>query len=54
VQDNPQATAESAIGLPGAPEGSKELNVILGREQVKVSLRLEMIDFTVPAPEAKK
>jgi hypothetical protein len=54
VQDNPQATSVSATGLPGAAEGSKELNVILGREQVKVSLRLEMLDFTVPAPEAKK
>lgn len=54
VQDNVQTTTSSVAGLPGAAEGSKELNVILGREQVKVSLRLEMIDFTVPSPEAKK
>ena len=54
AQENAPATSVTATGLPGTTEGSKELNVILGREQVKVSLRLEMIDFTVPAPEAKK
>jgi hypothetical protein len=55
VQENAQTPGVAATtGLPGAEEGSKELNVILGRELVKVSLRLEMIDFTVPAPEAKK
>lgn len=52
------AGAESnaaTAGLPGADnQGSKELPVIFGRELVKVSLRLEMIDFTVPTPEAKK
>lgn len=58
VQDNSQSQPPGSVGtLPGtgaASEAPKELNVILGREMVKVSLRLEMIDFTVPAPEAKK
>jgi len=58
VQDNPQTTTTTGVpGLAGATTGeetSNELNVILGRELVKVSLRLEMIDFTVPTLEAKK
>ncbi len=57
-----QETAGSPSGaeVPGVAStqgtegtGSNELNVILGRELVKVSLRLEMIDFT-PVPEVKK
>lgn len=58
VQDNSQTTTNTGVpGLAGAATGgetSNELNVILGRELVKVSLRLEMIDFTVPTTEAKK
>jgi hypothetical protein len=56
--NQPATAASSDPGIPGLadpgkPEG-KELNVVLGRELVRVSLRLEMIDFTVPEPEAKK
>lgn len=58
VQDNSQTTTTTGVpGLAGAATGgetSNELNVILGRELVKVSLRLEMIDFTMPTTEAKK
>jgi hypothetical protein len=58
VQENSSQTTSTGVpGLAGAAtgteEGSKELNVILGRELIKVSLRLEMIDFTVPTAEAK-
>jgi hypothetical protein len=56
---NQQATAATSVpGIPGLTDSStpetKELNVVLGRELVRVALRLEMIDFTTPAPEAKK
>lgn len=58
TQDAGAAATTGVAGLtgsvPGAAEGSNELNVILGRELVKVSLRLEMLDFTVPTEEAKK
>lgn len=59
VQENTSQTTTTTgvpglAGVAGGDEASKELNVILGRELVKVSLRLEMIDFTVPTPEAKK
>jgi hypothetical protein len=55
MQDGVQNSVSATAGLTGTGvEGSKELNVILGRELVKVSLRLEMIDFNVPEPEAKK
>ena len=65
----PVATQASGDGTAGAAEanpfgtvapektaaaGSNELNVLLGREQVTVSLRLEMIDFTTPVVEVKK
>jgi hypothetical protein len=53
-QENAPTTSVTATGLPGTSEGSNQLNVLLGREQVKVSLRMEMLDFTVPTPEAKK
>lgn len=47
-----QADPTGATGAGGAPgAGANDLNVILGRESVQVSLRLEMITF---APEAKK
>ena len=55
-ENNSQATGVPGLagGGAGGEEASKELNVILGRELVRVSLRLEMIDFTVPTAEAKK
>jgi hypothetical protein len=54
VQDNAQTSVTATASLAGTGvEGSKELNVILGRELVKVSLRLEMIAFNFPKPEAK-
>jgi len=63
-QEGPPVAQETAVSAGGAGTevagsqgaggpASKELNVILGRELVEVSLRLEMIDFT-PTPEVKK
>lgn len=57
TQDAARPAAESLSGLAGttpAEATGGELNVLLGREQLKVGLRLEMIDFTIAEPEAKK
>jgi hypothetical protein len=48
-----QADATGGAAAPGDAAKSNDLNVILGRESVRVSLRLEMITFSEPA-EAKK
>ncbi len=45
--------AGAAATSPAAETKAADLNVILGREAVKVSMRLEMIGFAEPA-EAKK
>lgn len=48
-----QADTTGAVGTPGTEANANDLNVILGRESVQVSLHLEMITFAQPA-EAKK
>jgi hypothetical protein len=40
----------SSQGRPAAPS---ELNVILGRELVKASMRIEIIDFPTPSEPRK-
>ncbi|HEY5706846.1 MAG TPA: Amuc_1100 family pilus-like protein [Terrimicrobiaceae bacterium] len=47
----PEQSASGGAAGQGAPAG--ELNVILGRELVKASMRIEIIDFSTP-PEPKK
>ncbi len=52
---NPASTIPGLNPNQATPtDASNELNVILGREQVKVALRLEMIDFTPTPTEARK
>lgn len=46
--DDAQASPSSSQGASGQDEAAKDLNVILGREQVVVSARIELIDFTEP------
>lgn len=59
VQEGPaiaqpdQNQAGGAAPQPGAEDKAKDLNVIFGREMVKVTMRLEMIHFA-ETPEAKK
>ena len=53
AQPDQTAAATAASGTPGTESQPNDLNVILGRESVRVSLRLEMITFAEPA-EAKK
>lgn len=48
----PQAPAAPAAAAPGAA-GQQNLNVILGREVVRVAARIEIIDFAA-LPEAQK
>ncbi len=50
--ENPGGAAQPAA--PGEDKGKNNLNVILGRELVKVTLRLEMIHFADTTPEAHK
>lgn len=50
--NNPTATTSSTAGTEGAPGDAKNLNVILGRELVKVAIRAEIVN--VSAPEAAK
>lgn len=52
-QEGPPVVTQNAGEAAAEGAAANELNVILGRELVKASLRLEMIDFTVPAQEAK-
>ena len=48
------AAADLTPGSPSTPEGkANDLNVILGQELVKATLRIEILDFAEPA-EAKK
>jgi hypothetical protein len=47
------SNAGSPQAAPAGAAGQPNLNVILGRELVQVSARIEMIEFT-EAPEAKK
>jgi hypothetical protein len=58
TQDAARPASESIPGIAGVTPteavGGGELNVLLGREQLKVGLRLEMIDFTIAEPEAKR
>ncbi len=48
-----QAEATPGTAYTAAPteNGKKDLNVVLGRELVRVALHLEMIDFADPTPE---
>ncbi len=46
-----EATPATAYTAPAAENAKKDLNVVLGRELVRVALHLEMIDFTDPTPE---
>jgi hypothetical protein len=52
--NDPSALGEQASsGVANTPRTSRTpatLNVILGREQVKASLRIEIVDFSTPAP----
>ena len=49
VEQSPGGTSSSQ----GGPTAASELNVILGRELVKASMRIEIIDFSTPS-EPKK
>ena len=53
--EQPQSTGGAAQpAAPGEDKAKGNLNVILGRELVKVTLRLEMIHFADTTPEAHK
>jgi hypothetical protein len=55
--DHPAASAEqfpgSAISAQGGQHAASELNVILGRELVKASMRIEIIGFSTPSEPGK-
>jgi len=46
-----EATPGTAYTATTTENGKKDLNVVLGRELVRVALHLEMIDFADPTPE---
>ena len=48
------AVPGSAINVQKGSGPADELNVILGREKVKASMHIEIIDFFPPPPEQKK
>jgi len=50
-KNSADSAGQAPAGVPASTAG--ELNVILGQEQVKVTMRIEIVDFSEPA-EAKK
>jgi hypothetical protein len=48
----PPGTAPAAPGAPGVPGVPEKDPIILGNEKVEVTMRLEIVDFAPPKPEA--
>ena len=55
--DDPTAQAEQSVGGASSSQrrstAASELNVILGRELIKASMRIEIIDFSTPSEPRK-
>jgi hypothetical protein len=49
----PEQSPAGAIIAQGGQDSASELNVILGRELVKASMRIEIIDFSTPSEPRK-